>query len=235
MAPTRRDRRRAETIDEIKHAALEQIAAQGAGTLSVRGIARTIGMSPAGLYRYYDGLDSLITDLVADAYSDLAAAVEAATAGPGDVLGRLREGMLAYRRWSLDHPNRFLLIFGTPIPGYSAPEEGPTVRANRRIGAAFFGVVAEGWRSGVLALPEVSREPTAHERAFLDAAAPDFPPTWLGSFIGAWAYFHGMVTLEVLHQLDWIYPDAEVFFITEVDRLLASWTSAGTSASTAIS
>lgn len=230
MAPNLRVRRRAETLDEIKQAALDQIAAYGAGTLTVRGVARAIGMSPAGLYRYYDGLDSLITDLVADAYSDLASAVEAATEAPGEVLPRLREGMLAYRRWSLDHPNRFLLIFGTPIPGYSAPQDGPTVQAHRRVGAAFFSVVAEGWRCGRLSLPEATRATTTHERAFVDDVDPGFPPTWLSAFFGAWAHFHGMVTLEVLHQLDWVYPDAEIFFCTEIDRLLASWARTGAAA-----
>jgi AcrR family transcriptional regulator len=221
---TRRERMRRATIAEIKQAALDQIATEGAGALSIRGIARDIGMSPAGLYRYYDSLDALLTELIADAYNHLADAVVAATATPGSVRERLLAGMLAYRRWCREHPNQFLLVFGTPIPGYAAPEEGPTVEANRRIGAAFFAVVAEGWHTGALALPVACRPPTPQEQTFLASQDPDFPAAWLAAFVSAWAHFHGMVTLEVLGQLDWVYPDGEAFYRAEVERLLDTWT-----------
>lgn len=225
---TRRERHRAATIEEIKQAALDQIARDGASALTIRGIAREIGMSPAGLYRYYESLDQLITELVTDAYRDLAEVVETAIGSPGPAIERLREGMLAYRRWCVGHPNRFLLIFGTPIPGYQAPEAGPTVEANRRIGAAFFSAVVDGWKSGELELPESSHPPTPHERDFVAASAPGFPPESVGPFLGTWAHFHGMVTLEILHQLDWVYPDPEGFYRSEIDRILAGWEIAGT-------
>ncbi len=202
---------------------MAQIAAQGAGALSIRGVARDIGMSPAGLYRYFDSLDALLTELITDAYHDLADAVVAGTGRRGSPRERLAGGMLAYRRWCVEHPNRFLLIFGTPIPGYVAPEDGPTVQANRRIGQAFFEVVNEGWRNGSLSLPVVSRTATGNEESFLAEVAPDFPAPWLTPFVGAWAHIHGMVTLEVLGQLDWIYPDGEAFYRAEVTGLLDSW------------
>lgn len=229
MTTPRRERLRRATVAEIKQAALDTIAAEGPGSLSIRGIARTIGMSPAGLYRYYDSLDDLLTELIADAYNDLADAVDDAVAAPGTVRDRLLAGMLAYREWSIDHRNRFLLIFGTPIPGYAAPEAGPTVEANRRIGAAFFEIVHDGWRTGALDLPAAPRPPTAAERQFLDGVAPQFPAAWLPAFVGAWAHFHGMVTLEILGQLDWIYPDGTDFYRTEVERLLDSWVADGPS------
>ena len=220
MNATRRDRLRAATIEEIKTAALEQIAASGAGALSIRGIARAIGMSPAGLYRYYTGIDDLITALIADAYNDLADRVAESASGPGPARERLRNAMLAYREWCLEHPNRFLLIFGTPIPGYAAPAEGPTVIANRRIGEAFFALGAESWAAGGLAVPPAGRPLQPQEEAFADTIAPNFPPEAVGAFLSAWAHFHGIVTLEILHQLDWIYPDAGAFYATEVDRIL---------------
>ncbi len=223
MTTTRRERLRAATYEEIKHAALDQIASEGAAALSIRGVARAIGMSPAGLYRYYDGLDSLITELITDAYGDLADAVTAATAGDGSTRSRLRAGMLAYRRWCVDHPNRFLLIFGTPIPGYAAPEGGPTVEANRRIGVAFFTVAAEAWASGELAPPPLDRPPEPGELqlvAELATPAPGFPPEAVAAFMSTWAHFHGLVTLEVLNQLDWIYPDAESFYRTAIEQIL---------------
>ncbi|MEZ5114653.1 MAG: TetR/AcrR family transcriptional regulator [Candidatus Nanopelagicales bacterium] len=220
---TRRAQQRESTRDEIKRAALEQVATEGAGALSIRGVARAIGMSPAGLYRYYDGLDDLLTELIADAYNDLADAVAALTARPGPALPRLRAGMLAYRRWALDNPHRFLLVFGTPIPGYAAPEGGPTVQANQRIGEAFLLPLVDGWRDGEVDLPAPRRRPTPGERAFAEQAGPGFPPQAVGTFLSAWAHFHGMVTLEVLGQLDWVYPDARPWYEAEVDRMLDGW------------
>jgi AcrR family transcriptional regulator len=220
MSLTRRERIRAETIDEIKQAALDQIADQGAAALSIRGVARAIGMSPAGLYRYYDGLDGLITEVITDAYNDLADAVAEATSADGSARERLIGGMLAYRQWSVAHPNRFLLLFGTPIPGYAAPEGGPTVEANRRIGEALFRVAVEAWAQGELTVPELGRPPDPGEVAFAAELVPEFPPEAIAVFLSSWAHFHGMVTLEILHQLDWIYPDPERFYRTEVEHIV---------------
>lgn len=221
--PTRRDRQRAATLAEIKTAALDQLATRGPGGLTIRGVARAIGMSPAGLYRYYDGLDALITELIADAYNDLADAVVAVTAPSGDVRDRLHAGMQSYRSWAIEHPNRFLLIFGTPIPGYTAPEEGPTVAAVRRIGAAFFAVGVEALDRWAPENPTNVRSSAAESKVAGDRFG-DLPSEFIAAFVSAWGHFHGLVTLELLHQLDWAYPDAQDFFETQtsliVDRLI---------------
>jgi AcrR family transcriptional regulator len=219
---TRRERLRAATITEIKQAALEQIAAVGAPALSLRGVARAIGMSPAGLYRYYDGRDALLTALITDAYNALADAVEAGISSVGESpRERFGAGIRAYRRWSLDNPNQFLLIFGTPIPGYAAPEGGPTVAALQRMGDALFRVGIEAWVGGSLPLHQPSRVPVDGEVEMAKQIHPDLPPTLIGVMLGAWARFHGLVTLEVLGQLDWMYGDkVGSFFDAEVERLL---------------
>ncbi len=218
---TRRERLRAATITEIKQAALEQIAAVGAPALSLRGVARAIGMSPAGLYRYYGGRDALLTDLITDAYNALADAVEAGMgAAVGSPRDRFAAGIRAYRAWCLDHPNQFLLIFGTPIPGYAAPEGGPTVAANQRMGEAFFMVAIEAWRHGAMRALAPVRPPVEGEVALAAQIDPELPPTLIGVLLGTWAQFHGLITLEVLGQLDWIYDDVTVFFESEIARLL---------------
>jgi AcrR family transcriptional regulator len=219
VTATRRERQRAATIEEIKNAALEQMAAEGSSSLSIRGIARAIGMSPAGLYRYFDGLDDLITALIADAYNDLADYVEEASL-EGTPRRRLGEAMVAYRRWCLDHPNRFLLLYGTPIPGYEAPEGGPTEQASRRIGEVFFAIVKEAWDRGELVVPRQVRPVDALAREFAGALAPGLPPELMAMYISTWAHFHGLVTLEILNQLRWIYPDAGDFYRGEVERIL---------------
>ncbi len=219
---TRRERLRASTIDEIKEAALEQIAESGGPSLSLRGVARSIGMSPAGLYRYYDGRDALLTALLTDAYNDLADAVEGAiAASDGPPIETFKEGARSYRSWAVDHPNRFLLIFGTPIPGYEAPVDGPTVEANRRMGQAFFMAGTAAWRSGSRIVPEIGREATAGERDLAALIDADIPDVLIPIMLGTWAHFHGLVTLEILHQLDWMYGDSlDAFFEGELTRML---------------
>ena len=221
---TRRERLRAATIDEIKAAALVQIAQSGGPSLSLRGVAREVGMSPAGLYRYYDGRDALLTALIADAYNDLADAVEAAIAGStGPPADTFAEAARAYRRWAVAYPNRFLLIFGTPIPGYEAPIDGPTVEANRRMGQALFTAGISAWRDGSRVVPDIGRETTPAESELAALIDPEMPVILVPTMLGAWAHLHGLVTLEILHQLDWMYGDhVETFFDGEIVRMLAS-------------
>ncbi len=220
---TRRERLRAATFEEIKTAALSQIAEVGGSSLSLRGVAREIGMSPAGLYRYYDGRDELLTDLIADAYKDLATAVESAIDEGGDSPhDRFAAGMRAYRRWALEQPNRFLLIFGTPIPGYEAPDDGPTVEGNRRMGEAFFSVGVDAWRRGQMPPVALGRPTTEGERNLAADIDPEMPPEFIPVMLGTWAHFHGLVTLEVLNQFRWLYgDDSEVLFESEIERLLS--------------
>ena len=217
---TRRERLRSDTIAEIKQAALDQIATEGAASLSIRGIARDIGMSPAGLYRYYDGLETLITELVTDTYNDLAHAVETAVDGRESTRARLRAGMHAYRDWSLADPNRFLLIFGTPIPGYTAPENGPTEQANRRIGAAFFRVATDALANGELAIDHRGPSPSPTDTAAGARLGADLPAAAVPALVSAYAHFHGLVTLEILGQLTWLSQHPDSFYAAEVEHIL---------------
>jgi AcrR family transcriptional regulator len=243
--PTRRELTRTATIAQIKQAALDQIEHEGAPALSIRGVARAIGMSPAGLYRYYDGRDALLTDLLADAYMDLARAVAAAaglpTGTPGgtpgatapdvaDPIAALASAIEAYRAWAVANRSRFLLIFGTPVPGYSAPEDGPTVEANRQMGAVFFTLAALGWARGMISPPGAgpSSEPLTPGEADLHAQlagmAPGFPADLIPQMLAGWALWHGLVTLEVTGQMDWIYPDSARFYSQRMSEWLARFT-----------
>lgn len=225
---TRRERRRAATLAEIKESALRLLESEGPSGLSIRALARSIDMSPAGLYRYFDGLDALITQLIVDAYNELADAVEAGVATSEPAAEQFAAGAIAYRKWCVANRGRFLLLFGTPIPGYAAPEGGPTVDANRRIGAAFFGVAARGWTAGEIDVPGAGAAPGPADRelaAQIAEESPGFPAELVPVLLGTWAHFHGLVTLEILNQLDWIYPDASSFYEGEVARMVAELTS----------
>src|ERR1700743_3659833 len=111
-----RERRRAAAIREILDAAQAQIAVDGPAGLSMRSIARRLGMTVQALYHYFPGRDALITRLIADAYGDLEDAVGAAE--PDFV-----PAAAAYRNWALANRARFQLIYGTPLPRYQAPPD----------------------------------------------------------------------------------------------------------------
>lgn len=226
--PTRRELNRAHTVAQIKRAALEQIAAEGAPALSIRAVGRSIGMSPAGLYRYYASRDELLTDLLVDAYTDLAEAVARgagmpAEPGPPDPVDDVRTALLgaiaAYRAWAVAQPSRFLLIFGSPVPGYHAPEGGPTVAANRRMGQVFFALGAQAWREGLISAPSAAEPSSPEEAALLEelrAQAPGFPAGLIPVLLGGWALWHGLTILEVTGQLHWAYPDTGAFYTDRV-------------------
>ncbi|WP_181783726.1 TetR/AcrR family transcriptional regulator, partial [Pseudonocardia pini] len=129
-----RDRRHAEAVREIKEAALRHHAA---GELSLRAVARDLGMSAQALYHYFPSRDELITALITDGQAAAAQAVAAGREAGGDRRGRLVGAAVAYRDWAVDQPHVFRLVYGDPIPGYAAPEGGPTVAGALRLGVEF--------------------------------------------------------------------------------------------------
>jgi AcrR family transcriptional regulator len=118
-----RDRFRAQVRDDIKRAALGQLAAAGLEGLSINAIAKELGVSGPALYRYFAGRDELLTELIVDAYDDLAATLTGAE-DLDDVARR-------YRAWALEQPHRYRLLFGPPLPGYDAHAERLVTAARR--------------------------------------------------------------------------------------------------------
>lgn len=204
---TRRERVRAETLDQITEAARDQLRDVGAAHLSLRGVAAALGMSPAGLYRYFDSREALLTTLVAEGYDALADAVAAGrdAAAGDDPADRMLAAARAFRAWSLAHPHEFGLLYGTPLPGYAAPEDGPTDVATRRVGAALLPPLAEAWRAGRL------RTAPTEPGAALDVWAGEIgglPPDAAATVLGAWTRLHGLVALEVFGHLRFLGPEA---------------------------
>lgn len=201
MESSVRDRRRAETVREIKEAALQQLAEGGTGALSLRGVARSVGMTVQSLYHYFDSRDALLTALVTDAHHELADAVQAAadeTRGHPPLHRRLATTG-AYRDWALAHRPAFLLLYGTPVPGFAPPPDSDTGPAAFRLAAPFLDVVYDGWTAQQLAAL-----PAADDRVLevSDAKIP-LPPGALAYFIEQRATMHGLVMLELLGHL---YP-----------------------------
>jgi AcrR family transcriptional regulator len=217
---TRRERLRAQTRDEAKAAALRQIAAAGPHSLSLNAIGRELGMTGPALYRYFAGRDDLLTELISDGYHDLADAVEAAASASADAspADRIRALARAYREWAVAQPHRYLLLFGTPVPGYAAPAH--TIEAATRTLHAFLEPIA--------ALDPGSRAP-ALEGQFTAGLAdrnPEHP--WSGPVlrlgVSGWTRMHGVVSLEVEGHFGPMGFDPGLLFEAEVESLIAEAT-----------
>lgn len=180
--PNRRERLRQELTGEIVAIGRRQLAEGGPSAVSWRGIAKEVGMNPASLYTYVDGIDDLFTRILLDSFGDLAAHVAAAAEVDGPIADRLLATCLAYREWAVANPQRFNLIFTDQIPGYAAPPGGPTVEAEMAVGAPFLRLVGE-----------------LQGRATpLDVAAfMELPVAERSRLFAPFAALHGFVSLEI--------------------------------------
>lgn len=210
-----RARVRAEMIEEIKTVARRHLATSGAN-LSLRAVARDMGMVSSALYRYFANRDDLLTALIIDAYHDLGDAVEQADQAVGD-RGDLRARWLAMghgvRRWGLANPAEYALIFGSPVPGYAAPQA--TVEAAGRTPAALVQVFIDGHATGRLAAPDVAELPpevAADLRQLREEAFPALPETLLSRAMIGWTHLFGAVSFELFGQLNNVVAAREPYF-----------------------
>jgi len=222
MARKRKERLHQQTRDEIKQAALSQMEQTGTGTLSLRAVAREIDLTPSALYYYYSDRDALITDLLIEAFTSLNDAVEAAVGL--DTLTYVERGravISAYRRWALDNPIYYKLIYGNPIPGYQAPEELDASIAGRGL-TAILGVLNQALEAGALQLPTVSLSPeiAAQIAAMVEERGLNSPPELIYLVLVMWFKLHGMVSLELYGQSIDILGSGKALFDNELDRML---------------
>jgi AcrR family transcriptional regulator len=171
-APTRRERLREATLQEIADAARDQLRTVGATGLTLSAVAREVGMSAPALYRYVDGVDGLLTLLITQGYASLTREVQAAQdAVPADDPGaRFVAVALALRGWARRDVAQYGLIFGTPVPGYSAPADGPTTQGAHNASDALWQVLVDAQTAGQLGEPGID-EVDAAARPVLEAKA----------------------------------------------------------------
>ncbi|WP_331766009.1 TetR/AcrR family transcriptional regulator [Embleya sp. NBC_00896] len=217
-APTLRQRRRAVAVQEILSAAECHIVEHGPHSLSLRAVARSLGMTVQALYHYFPSRDDLVTALITKAYDDLADAVQAAVDTAHDTaVPRLVVAAEGYRRWAIDNPERFQLIYGAPLRHYEAPADGPTTQAFRRMSAIFEQELFRGLTTGQLDTADTPALSSAL-REHLANLPPDglgtLPPTGTALILSAWGHMHGLVALEVFGHTAFIGAhQAEVFRI----------------------
>ena len=215
---TVRERYREQNREEAKRIALEQLAESGPSGLSVNAIARQMGVTGPALYRYFAGRDGLLTELIADAYTELADTVEHAATTKRAPAARLRAMSNAWRDWAVAQPHRYLLLFGTPIPGYEAPEH--TLAAAHRTLVAF----AEAFEALDVRPPRT----VPLDRQVAALAADRQVPVSAGALrlaIMGWTRLHGVVSLEVEGQFALMGVDPALLFQAEVEALLVDHSS----------
>ena len=204
-----RGRYRAQVQAEIKQHAWEQLATSGVAALSLKAIAKQLGLSGPALYRYYASRDELITALIRDAYRSLADAVRTAYESGADVAGLAR----TVREWAVSDPQRYLLIYGTPVPGYQAPPD------TTAISTEIMTVVTEAYRRAGTVTPGTPFE--AHLDSHRQWAADQSAPTAvLRRALQFWTRLHGVLSLELAGHFGGMGFDPALLFADEVEALL---------------
>ena len=214
-----RARARMEITAAIKDEARRQLAAEGAARLSLRAVARALGMVSSALYRYFPSRDDLLTALITDAYDSLGRAAEAAHEAAADASPPRRWTVVceAVRGWALAHPHEYALIYGSPVPGYTAPET--TVPAAARVGLVLIGIVRDAHEQGGLNPPPLPAELRDEAGRMAADLAPGLPPEAVAALVAAWAQLFGLVGFELFGQFRRVVEEREPFFRHAVARL----------------
>jgi AcrR family transcriptional regulator len=223
--PSRRERLRAETVTEIKDAARRLLVTGGPAAISLRAIARDVGLTAPALYRYFDSLEALVLAIVADLFEELRRAVQdvAADHAGDEPLARVGHMARGFRRWALDHPAEFALMFGSPVPGVTAfaGHRGPLNDAGARFGETFFTVLGEHYARQPFggAAPALA-EPALRElfEPYVETFGERFPLPVIYLFVAAWTRLYGIVAMEVFGHLRWAMTDVEPLFEVELAR-----------------
>jgi AcrR family transcriptional regulator len=200
-----RERYRAQVRAEIKEHAWKQIAAAGASALSLNAIAKQMGMSGPALYRYFAGRDDLITELVKDAYRSLADTARAAADRGADVIALAH----VMREWALADPHRYFLVYGTPVPGYHAPDD------TTAIASEIMAVLLDTFAAPAGDAPATPFE-THLESHRQWADGHPVPPAVLHRALTFWTRLHGVLSLELAGHFTGMGFDPELLFDAEV-------------------
>ena len=220
--PSARERVRAELTAEITDAARRQLAEVGAAALSLRAVAREVGMVSSAVYRYFPSRDDLLTRLIIDGYDDLGAAAEAADAPSAPALERWLTVCRAVRSWALAHPHEYALLYGSPVPGYQAPKD--TVPAASRVGVVFGRILGEAARAGLLpdGTGERDRGLVSDDAlAVLGGEHPALDETVRVRALLAWSALFGTISFELFGHFVGSVEDGDRYFDRVMTELAA--------------
>jgi AcrR family transcriptional regulator len=223
MSPRpRRNEQQTNLLETIKESAWKQIAEQGAPALSLRAIARDLGITAPAIYNYYPDRDALVTVLIIDAYTSLGdSQLAARDAVPvEDVVGRLQAIGMEYRNWALTYPQRYHLIFGAPIPGYIAPFEQILPAAARSL-SALMGAVEALRLAGRLQAENFPTVSPGYESSFeiWKSYAGRAEILSLSVAMIIWSRAHGLVSLELAGNMPPFGLDGNALYLYEMESI----------------
>jgi AcrR family transcriptional regulator len=232
VPPSRRDRLRAATIEEIIGTARRLLVRSGPEAVSLRAIAREMGMTAPGLYRYFGSHEELIRHVIAGIFNELGAdinqAIGAADVPAGDppelasvaltikMIAACRE----FRRWALNHKAEFGLLFGVPLPGLDDGRYDIADECALAFAGTFFTLFLELWRRApfaVAAPQEIDAGLLAQLTRYRDAlgVGADLPVGAVLTFLRCWTLLYGAVSMEVFGHMRFALTDpAPMFEIT---------------------
>jgi AcrR family transcriptional regulator len=215
-----RARVRAELTEEIKAVARRHLAEHGAAALSLRAVARDVGMVSSAIYRYFASRDELLTALIIEAFDAVGEAAERAdaTRRRHDLAGRWLAVARAVRGWALANPHQYALVYGSPVPGYAAPAD--TVDPATRVSLVMIQILVDGVAAGVIEDDRI--ETTRAVRKDLEqlrsTVATDVPDGVLVRGLLAWTELFGSISYELFGHLHGIITDYDAFFDLQMNR-----------------
>lgn len=226
--PSRRERLRAQTVDEIKAVARAQLEEGGPEAIQLRAVARAVGLTAPALYRYFPSREDLVDELTVEVFDELIGEMEAArdSRPEDDLAGRLRATSHAFRSYAIAHPARFRLLFATPPRGMDDPDatSDACAEASSRFGNVFAAQFRDVWERRPFPVPaDDDLVPALADEihpywTWIDTEfAPGMPKGALVAFVQAWVRLYGLVSMEVLGHLDWAVTDGAPL----LDQLLA--------------
>ncbi|WP_324197902.1 TetR/AcrR family transcriptional regulator [Nocardia abscessus] len=224
---SRRERLRAQALEDIKTIAMRLLAEGGPDAISLRAIAREMGMTAGAIYGYYATRDELISTLISDVYTALVDRLEVArdAVAVHDPAGRIVAWAEAVRGWAVERPAEFRLIYGDPVPGYRPPPGGPAAAAELRACTGLVGLAAAAWpraaatqTTGDCVWSDFDERLAEHVRADF----PDLPPDALALALRMWGRMHGLIALEVYGHLRPQTQDPGKLFRAEMRDLVRS-------------
>ncbi len=218
---TARDRARVELTDEIKAVARRHLADHGSAALSLRAVAREVGMVSSAVYRYFPSRDELLTALIIDAYDAVGERAEAADSASRDraVDARWLKVCEAVRAWALANPHEYALIYGSPVPGYAAPQA--TIGPASRVPWVLLRLLTDGVASDEIVAgetPAMSRTIRSDFAQLRRTAAPAVPDAVLSRGLAAWSQVLGNINLEMFGHLHNVIHDYDAFFTLQMRR-----------------
>jgi len=214
---SRRDRVRAATTEEIKQVARKILVDDGPDAVTLRAIARDMGMTAPALYRYFGSHQELITNVIGDIFLEIGGDIQAAidAAAPRGITAKFGAAAREFRRWSLGHQREFGLLFGTPVPGLDLKHIDIAGECGRKFTDTFLALYLELWQKKPFRVrepEEIDPDLRPQLERYRDAVGAGLPIGAILSFVYCWTRLYGMVSLEVFGHLSWILDDGEPMF-----------------------